>query len=72
MVSNQEGVGPAGESFRIERFGTLWKLHYPDGGWQRTKTRREAQRLAALYLDDHQAWVAEVHGEGAARRLRNP
>jgi len=59
----------ASEQFRIERCGRYWKLHYPDGGWQRTKTRGEAQRLADLYLDDYRAWVVEVRGDGAPDRL---
>jgi hypothetical protein len=58
--------------FGIERFGRYWKLTYPDGGWQRTKTRGEAQRLANLYLTDHQAWVVEVAGGGAAAGPGSP
>ncbi len=49
----------------IERYGRYWKLTYPDGGWQRTRNRCEAERLAALHAVDYRAWVVEVQGGGA-------
>lgn len=49
----------------IEKFGQLWKLTYPDGGWQRTRPRREAERLAALHAEDYPTWVVEIRGGGA-------
>jgi len=43
----------------------LWKLTYPDGSWQRTRTKRDAQRLADLHRTDRAAWILEVRGSGA-------
>ena len=51
--------------YLIEKYGRWWKLTYPDGGWQRTSTRGDAERLAALHAEDHRAWVVEVRGGGA-------
>lgn len=56
--------------YLIEKYGRRWKLTYPDGGWQRTSTRRDAERLAALHAQDLPAWVIEVQGGGGGGRSR--
>ena len=60
----------ADDGYVIERRGRtsatgLWKLTYPDGTWQRTRTKRDDQRLADLHRSDRAAWTLEVHGSGA-------
>ena len=52
------------QGYSVSRHGRYWKLTYPDGQWQRTKTRREAHRLAALHFIDRAAWVIAVTGDG--------
>lgn len=56
--------------YLIEKCGRRWKLTYPDGGWQRTSTRRDAERLAALHAQDRPAWVIEVQGGGGGGTSR--
>lgn len=53
------------DGYTVTRHGRYWKLIYPDGGWQRTATKREAQRLAALHFIDRAAWTIAVRGDGA-------
>lgn len=53
------------QGYSVTRHGRYWKLTYPDGQWQRTKTRREAHRLAALHFIDRAAWAIAVKGDGA-------
>jgi hypothetical protein len=60
----------ADDGYVIEKRGPtsatgLWKLTYPDGTWQRTRTKRDAQRLADLHRSDRAAWTLEVRGSGA-------
>ena len=60
----------ADDGYVIEKRGRtsaagLWKLTYPDGTWQRTRTKRDAQRLADLHRTDRAAWTLEVRGSGA-------
>lgn len=54
------------QGYSVTRHGRYWKLTYPDGQWQRTKTRREAHRLAALHFIDPAAWAIAVKGDGAS------
>jgi hypothetical protein len=53
------------EGYGVVKHGWYWKLTYPDGQWQRTRTKREAQRLAALHFIDRTAWTIAVSGDGA-------
>ena len=60
----------ADDGYVVEKRGRtsaagLWLLTYPDGSWQRTRTRRDAQRLADLHRSDRAAWTLEVAGSGA-------
>ncbi|MFN8073597.1 MAG: hypothetical protein U0R66_17570 [Mycobacterium sp.] len=57
------------DGYTVHKRGRRWTLTYPDGGWQRIPTRREAARLAALHAEDYEAWRAEVQGGGALSRL---
>jgi hypothetical protein len=54
------------EGYSVVRYGRYWKLTYPDGQWQRTRTKRDAHRLAALHFVDPAAWTIAVKGDGAA------
>ena len=59
------GIGaPKGDrmihGYLIEKYGRRWKLTYPDA--QRTSTRRDAVRLAALHAEDYPGWAVEVQG----------
>ena len=56
--------------YLIEKCGRRWKLTYPDGGWQRTSTRRDAVRLSALHAEDYPGWGVEV--QGGRPRWRRP
>jgi hypothetical protein len=63
-------AGPAASAvvlagYDVAKAGRYWVLNYPDGGWQRTKTRHDAHRLAALHFCDRAAWTIEVNGDGA-------
>jgi hypothetical protein len=65
-----DGAGPGVSAvvladYNVVKAGRYWVLTYPDGGWQRTKTRRDAHRLAALHFCDRSAWTIEVQGDGA-------
>ena len=53
------------EGYSVVKHGRYWKLTYPDGQWQRTTTKREAHRLAALHFIDPTAWTIAVMGDGA-------
>ena len=56
------------DGYTIARQGRWWRLVYPDGQWQRTRTKRDALRLAALHFADRAAWTTEVRGDGASYR----
>ncbi|MDA0250181.1 MAG: hypothetical protein O3B27_11175 [Actinomycetota bacterium] len=56
------------DGYSATRLGRYWRLVYPDGHWQRTSTKREALRLAALHFADRSAWTVAVQGDGAPVR----
>lgn len=58
--------GPDG-TYYVERWDNepprnRWRLIYPDGGYQRTRNKRDAERLAKLHATDRPAWSKEVTG----------
>lgn len=55
--------------YHIERYDdepprNRWRLIYPDGGYQRTRTKKDALRLIRLHASDRAAWCREVRGDG--------
>lgn len=65
LVATAYGTGSGW--YHIERYDNepprnRWRLVYPDGTYQRTRTRKDALRLVKLHTYDRAAWTQETQG----------
>ena len=59
--------GPNQSTYYVERYDgqpprNRWRLVYPEGTYQRVRTRRDAERIASLHANDRAAWSIEITG----------